>query len=58
MQKDTLKMSLHHCIAKCTRAKVKATSLVICCIVFNLCVYTAVTAAATKIKEKIAFALV
>ena len=34
------------------RARVKATSLPICCIVFNLCVYTTVTAAATRIKRK------
>ena len=33
--------------------KAKATSLPICCIVFNLCVYTTATAAATN-----AFALV
>ena len=41
-----------------TREKAKTISLPICCIVFNLCVYTTATAAATKIKEKIAFALV
>ena len=35
-----------------TRAKV--TSVAICCVVFNLCVYTTATAAATNIKEKIA----
>ena len=41
-----------------TRAKVKAkaTSLPMCCIVFNPCVSATATAAATKIKEKIAFA--
>ena len=33
-----------------TRAKAKATSLPICCIVFNLCVYTTATATATKIR--------
>ena len=37
-----------------TRAKVKAKakSLPTCCIIFNLCVYTTATAAATNIKEK------
>ena len=42
----------------CIYTRVKATSLPICCIVFNLYVYITVTAVATKIKEKIAFALV
>ena len=36
----------------CIYTRAKATSLPICCIVFNLCVYTTATAAATKIKEK------
>ena len=43
------------CIYIRAKAKVKATSLMICCIVSYLCVYTTVTTAATKIKEKIAF---
>ena len=44
------------CIYTSAKAKAKATSLPICYIVFNLCVYTTATAAVTKVKEKIAFA--
>ena len=32
--------------------RAEATSLLTCCIVSNLCIYTTTTAAATKIKEK------
>ena len=39
-------------------AKTKATSLPICCIVSNLCVYTTAMCQWQKIKEKIAFALI
>ena len=34
------------------RVKVKATSLLTCCIVSNLCIYTTVTIVVTNIKEK------
>ena len=37
------------------QAKAKVTSLLICCIISCLCVYTTATAAATKIKEKKCF---
>ena len=44
------------CIDIRAKAKAKATSLPISCIVSNLCVYTTAMCKGQKIKEKIAFA--
>ena len=43
------------CIYIRANAKAKATSLPICCIVSNLCVYTTAMCKRQKIKEKIRF---